>query len=137
MNVISHLTVKIKDIPVESLLFEIHKEDSFSTVLKKYMIEQNISTSILSMRTGINKNTLNDYRRGTHIPSDFKFIILICIGLQISERKAEYLMSLANMALGEDFRGMVYRMIINLSFYAGITVDQGNVILAKYNLPCL
>ena len=31
------------------------------------MAEQNISIAILSARTGINKNTLIDYRAGNHI----------------------------------------------------------------------
>ena len=59
--------IEIRDITKQSLEFEIKKEDNFSSVLNRYMAEQNISIAILSARTGINKNTLIDYRAGNHI----------------------------------------------------------------------
>lgn len=129
--------IEIREITKQSLEFEIKKEDNFSSVLNRYMAEQNISIAILSARTGINKNTLIDYRAGNHIPNDIHKLVALCIGLQINEHRAEYLISLAHMSIGYDVQGMAFRMLISLAFLTGITVCQGNMILDNLDLPTL
>ena len=131
------MLIEIREITKKSLEFEISKDDNFTSVLNRYMMEQNITIAVLSARTGINKNTLIDYRAGNHIPNDIHKLIALCIGLQINEHRAEYLISLAHMSIGYDIQGMAFRMLISLAFLSGITVCQGKRILDNLDLPKL
>lgn len=137
MSQIESVAVEIRDISKESLSFEMHKEDDFGAVLIRYMSEQKLTVTNLSDRTGISKNTIIDYRTGNHVPKDIHKLVALCIGLQINECRAEYLISLAHMSLGYDIQGNAYRLLISLAFFSGMTIDQGNIILSSLDLPKL
>lgn len=110
------------------------KDDDFGTVLNRYMSEQKITVAALSVRTGISQNVIIGYRSGDHIPNDIHKLVALCIGLQINEYRAEYLMNLAHMSFGYDSQGVIYKMLISLAFFVGLSVSQVNEILSNYGL---
>lgn len=129
--------VEIQNVTRESLSFEIRPGDSFSSVLNRYMSESQLTVSKLSARSGICQNAITEYRMGKHIPKDIHRVVALCIGLQINEHRAEYLINLAHFSIGYDTQGMAYRMLISLAFSTGLTISQGNEILSDLDLPKL
>lgn len=129
--------VEIQNVTKESLAFEIRQDDDFHSVLKRYMSESQLTVSSLSARSGICQNAITEYRMGKHVPKDIHRAVALCIGLQINEHRAEYLMKLAHLSMGYDTQGMAYRMLICLAFSTGLTISQGNVILSNLDLPKL
>ena len=129
--------VEVQEITKESLTFEIFPGDDFCSVLNRYMSEQKLTVNMLSLRSGICKNTIIDYRVGKHFPKDICKAVALCMGLQINVHRAEYLISLAHMSIGYDTQGMAYRTLICLAFSTGLTVSQGNLILSNLDLPTL
>lgn len=124
---------RIRDIPIKSFMFETNSNDDFGTVLKRYMDEENVSVRNLALRTGISFNSLVKYRSG-HIPKDYQIIVMLCIGLKINQKRAEYLFKLAHLSLGDDVTSMIYRMLISLSFVSEITIEECKSILSQYGL---
>ena len=128
--------LNIIELSREAFSFEMYSDDNFGMVLKKYMVEQNLSVSDLARKSGLSFNTIVKYRAG-HIPKDYIVLVMLCIGLQINFSKAEYLFKLAHISLGTDRCSLVYQLLINLGFVSDITIEECNEFLLKYGFPKL
>ena len=99
--------LNIIELSREAFSFEMYSDDNFGMVLKKYMVEQNLSVSDLARKSGLSFNTIVKYRAG-HIPKDYIILVMLCIGLRINFSKAEYLFKLAHISLGTDKYGLCF-----------------------------
>lgn len=120
----------IKELSEEAFDFEMYSDDDFGNVLRKYMSEQNLTVNDLAKNSGLSINSVVKYRAG-HAPKDYIILVMLCIGLQVNNSKAEYLFNLAHFSLGTDRCSMVYRLLINLAFVSGITIVECNEYLKK------
>lgn len=93
--------LNLMDKSQEAFNFEMRADDDFSSVLRRYMDEQNISINDLAKRSNISRRTVIRYRSG-HMPNDYITLVMLCIGLKINISKAEYLFKLAHLSLGTD-----------------------------------
>lgn len=128
--------LNVMDISQEAFNFEMRADDDFSSVLRRYMDEQNISINDLAKRSNLSRRTVIRYRSG-HMPNDYITLIMLCIGLKINISKAEYLFKLAHLSLGTDKNSLAYKLLINLSFASDITIEQCNDYLIRLGFPKL
>ena len=128
--------LNVMDLSQEAFTFEMRADDDFSSVLRRYMDEQNISINDLAAKSNLSRRAVIKYRSG-HLPNDYIILVMLCIGLKINLSKAEYLFKLAHLSLGTDKKSLVYKLLINLSFASDITIEQCNEYLVRLGFPKL
>lgn len=87
-----------------------------------------MSMAEFSRRSGISEKSLVRIRRNLSEPS-FETIVILCIVLRLNVYESLYLISKGGYNLFGSYDRKVYLLIIFLSRYFGIDVNEANIIL--------
>ena len=105
---------------------KLHREyDSFSSLLLHLISEQNISNAEFYKRASLDRKTFSKIINESNYHPSKATVLLCCIGLQLSEEEAEFLLKSAGYALSlSDDYDLVIRYCLENSIYNPMDIDE-------------
>lgn len=115
--------IRSEDMKVDSM-----SDDDINSALIRCIKSKGMSMAYFCKISGIAESTMVRYNKKVAEPT-LEIIVLSCIVLRINVFQALYLISIAgyNIFYSEDKK--IYLLLIMLSWYCGISVDDANDIL--------
>ncbi|MBQ7794918.1 MAG: hypothetical protein IJ366_10435 [Clostridia bacterium] len=120
----------------EDMKVDCISDDDINSALIRCIKSKGMSMAYFSKISGIAESTMVRYNKKLAEPT-LEIIVLSCIALRTNVFQALYLISIAgyNIFYSEDKK--IYLLLIMLSWYFGISVDEANDILIGLNMKPL
>lgn len=120
------------DIPIkickDDLAFMENENNSIGDFILHSKEKSGITVSELSQKTGISESSINRHITNKTAP-DLEMIVAYCIIFRINMFQSLYLIYKAGYNLFSSDERKAYLVIIVLSYYFGLTIEQANEIL--------
>lgn len=120
----------------EDMKVDCISDDDINSALIRCIKSKGMSMAYFSKISGIAESTMVRYNKKLAEPT-LEIIVLSCIALRTNVFQALYLISIAgyNIFYSEDKK--IYLLLIMLSWYFGISVDEANDILIGLDMKPL
>ena len=130
-NQIVKYCIRSEDMKVDSIL-----DDDINSALIRCIEANGISRYRFCKTAGISQTALSRYKKNLSKPT-LEIIVAACIALRTNVFQSLYLISIAgyNIFYSEDKK--IYLLLIMLSWYFGISVDEANEILIGMDMKPL
>ena len=117
------------------LYYQVHGENEFGDLLKRYMKATHYTIEKLSEETGISKDQIGRMRRGKVKQIRFSTIIALCIGMRLTAFDSEQLLNAARYTLNcnDSYVSICKTFLLQNN----ITVTKCNEVLRKVGLQPL
>ena len=106
--------------------------NDFASTLTFHMDRKDITIDQLVERSELSDTTIKKYRSGEVPNPPIENVMAVCIGLNLSKKYCEHLLSTASYSLGCSQRDNAYRFLLD---YTDGTLLQWNSILDAFKIP--